>query len=94
MRLNNKLLKSLQIANLLVFCISVGMIILMHSLPTELLTVLRVPTFLKDIDPLLGFVWPASLLVYQVTLLFFFLCSVCKRYWSIFLQISYLEISF
>jgi len=62
--------KILQWIYLLIFIFVVGMIIVLHNVPNEMLVTLRVPQFLREIDPFLGYTWPSSLLVYQATLLF------------------------
>jgi len=89
--------KILQWIYLLVFIFVVGAIIVLHNVPNEMLVTLRVPRFLREIDPFLGYAWPSSLLVYQVTLLFsLFLILVDSlglffyqaRLWRIFSDLS------
>ena len=63
--------KVLQWVYLIIFLFSIGTIVTLHNLPDEILIILRVPRFLREIDPFLGFAWPASFHIYQATLLLF-----------------------
>lgn len=61
----------LQWVYLVVFLISVAAIFVLHSAPDFFLEFLRVPKFLREIDPFLGYAWPATLYVYQAVLVIF-----------------------
>jgi hypothetical protein len=66
-----KEVKILQWVYLLIFLISFGMIVLMHAIPKPFLDIIRMPTYIRAAEPFLKFPYDASLLIYQITLLFF-----------------------
>lgn len=90
-------IKILQWIHVSTLIIGVGVIFLLHLYPENILDFLRLPAFLKDINPFLGFGWPASLHVYQVILVFFLVVSLIdalgllfyeSRPWRIFSDLS------
>ena len=92
-----KIFSVLQLLHVSTVVAAIIIIFLLHLHPSNLLDVLRFPAFLKDINPLLGFAWPASLHVYQFTLVFFLAVSLIdalglvfyqSRTWRLFSDIS------
>lgn len=65
------IVKILQLLHFLVFLTLITFIILMHNLPANTFQILRIPTFLQQIDPFLVFSYPSSLFIYQITLILF-----------------------
>lgn len=63
--------KALQTIHLVVFVLTLFTIFSLHFYPQNFLDTLRLPLYLKSIDPFLGYSWPSSLYIYQVVLLFF-----------------------
>ena len=61
----------LQWVYLLIFIVIFGMVVLLHALPKPFLDIIRMPTFIRAAEPYLKFPYDASLLTYQITLLFF-----------------------
>src|SRR4030042_2874693 len=65
----------LQWIHLSVFLFVAGTITLLHIITKDFLDFLRLPQFLKTLNPLLGFGWPVALNVYDVILVFFLLVT-------------------
>ena len=64
-------IKTLRWVYLIIFLVLVGMIILLHAIPKPFLDIIRMPTFIRAAEASLGFPYAKSLLIYQITLLFF-----------------------
>lgn len=60
----------------LVFLVVVFVIFLVHTIPTPFLDIVRLPTFLRLINPFLGYSWPTSLHIYQGILITFLLITI------------------
>ena len=65
-----EIVRILQFVHLAIFTLAIFVIFLLHLYTQNFLDFLRIPIFLKSINPLLGFGWPASLHVYQTILVF------------------------
>ncbi len=60
----------LQFAHLIIFAIAILIVSILHIKTSNFWDFLRLPQFLKDLNPLFGFGYPASLHVYQSILVF------------------------
>ena len=76
--------KILQWVYLLIFLVDFGMIVLLHAFPKPFLDIIRMPTFIRAAEPYLKFPYDTSLLIYQITLLFFITSTLVDSF-SLFL---------
>jgi|SRR3989344_4490563 len=71
-----RIIRVLQWIHLSIFLLVVGTITLLHLITKDFFDFLRLPQFLRTLNPLLGFGWPVSLHVYQAILVFFLLITL------------------
>jgi len=64
-------IKTMRWVYLALFFALLGAVVLLHAIPKPFLDVIRLPTFIRAGEPYLGFPYDSSLLIYQITLLFF-----------------------
>lgn len=91
---NYSYLRLLSFFYFLVFLVVVFVIFLVHTIPSPFLDIVRLPTFLKLINPFLGNSWPLSLHIYHGILIVFTLITLIDAatlYFSSSSRIRYLS---
>lgn len=81
-------LKILQFIHLLIFVSGILIVLILHLITFNFWDFLRLPQLLKDLNPLFGFGWPASLHVYQSILVFAMIVSLINGLGLVFYKLK------